>query len=204
MPGGITSDGTLGTDQHLVAEAIDVTTSGFTARIVLRDAATSTTTRTDSIDQVETVTDTTWDMPKAQSALAAWDDRYTFVFDVTVQNRFLGTNYLTGAFYEAGSVRAGIYVALTSGVWTKVGEALIAGTWTAATTTSANVTKTVSVDGLTQHAGYEFRVQLESSQFTGSSIDAFDSVTYETASVPSEVSATPAGVPPVAYMVVGT
>ena len=204
MPGGITSDGTLGTDQHLVAEAIDVTTSGFTARIVLRDAATSTTTRTDSIDQVETVTDTTWDMPKAASALAAWDDRYTFVFDVTVRNRFLGTNYLTGAFYEAGSVRVGIYVALTSGVWTKVGEALIAGTWTAATTTSANVTKTVSVDGLTQHAGYEFRVQLESSQFTGSSIDAFDSVTYETASVPSEVSATPAGVPPVAYMVVGT
>lgn len=204
MPGGITSDSGLGADQHLVAEAIDVTVSGFTARIVLRDAATSTSTWTDSVGAVETVTDTTWDMPKYGSALAAWDDRYTFQFDVTVQNRLLGTNWILGGVYESGTVRVGIYVSLTSGVWTKVGESLITGGFTAATTTVSNVIKTVSVDGLTQHAGYEFRVKLESSQFDGSSIDAFDSVTYETATVPSEVSATPAGVPPVQYMVIGS
>lgn len=196
----------------LVCEARSLTTSGFTAYIKVRQLATTITARTDT-----TPTDTgsgnlpRYTIQKAASALEAWDDRYTFNFDVVVKN--IPSSEPAWAGYEPGQVVVGIYIAtadsgspLFTPTWTLVGSLSVNGLGGASATTSrTGRALTVVRDGLTQRGGTcpEFGIGITSELVSGGSV-TFTSVTYETATAPTETSATAAGISPVPYTVIPT
>jgi len=207
LPGGITFSTSLGTDtsQYLIAEATSVSTTGFTARIVIRNPVGTPATHTDNDTDGPVYTGGSQDYERHKTQTAqAWDDRYKFQFDVAVKN---GDPIYNPEFnineYQAGQVVVGIYVAKTSGVWTKVGTKLVQGSsGTSLTTVRDNQTRTVTVDGLGKHVGREFGISIESDLY-GSSTLAFDSVYYETATAPTEESATGSGITSVPYLIIG-
>ena len=133
-------------------------------------------------------------------ASEAWDDKYTFQFDVTVLNQLYWEPEFSG--YMPGWVDVGMYVAKSSGVWELVSVLRVYGDGGGSSTARTNQTQTVTVDGLGQHAGREFGIVLYDELVEGGAIDSFDSVVYSTAGSPTETSATAGGVSPVPYVVI--
>lgn len=201
LPGGITNSATLGANQYIVAEAVNISTTGFTPKIRLRDPVGTPTSNSDGPGTAGTGNEPDFVIHKSQSA-EAWDDRYTFQFDVTVTN---GDGFFEpgiGPQFEPGRVTITLWVAKSSGVWTQVGSTYVNGSTSTATTPRTNITHTVSVDGLGQHSEQEFGISLGNTLY-GGTINNFDSVDYETASAPTDVSATPSGVSDVPWLVYG-
>jgi hypothetical protein len=197
--------------QTLVCEARSLSTTGFTAYIKVRTAATTITARTDTTPtDAGTGQTPRYLIQKAASAAEAWDDRYTFTITCVVKNSRVGE---PGApDFEPGQVVVACYIATADSgspnftpTWTKVGTISAGGIGgTSGTTTRAGLTLTVVRDGLTQRGGTtaEFGVAIESELVAGGTL-TFTSVTYETATTgPTETSGTAAGVSPVPYMVI--
>jgi len=194
--GGLTFDsgGTLTGDQVQQFKALNLTASGFTAELKLSSTAGATTLHTDG-PGTETSTDV-WELDKSQVA-EAWDDQYTFQIDVTLgsrfqprQGNFISTNTTFGFYTNDG------------GGYVQRGTLTLASDVGTTTNTALDQIKTVTVDGLGQIAGEEFRVLIESGN-SKSHIDNLDSVKYSTAGAPTTINATPTTVSPVPYVVKG-
>lgn len=195
--GGLTYDsgGTLTGDQVQQFEALNISATGFTAELRLSGLA---TTVSNHIDGPGTETSTNvWEIHKSQVS-EAWDDKYTFQIDV-----FLKSNF-------DSFLKDWVSTATTFGFYTNDGGGYVQrGTLTLNTEPGVpdeillDQTKTVTVDGLGQIAGFEFRVVIESGPAL-SRIDSFDSVKYDTAATaPTTIDATPVEVSPVPYVVKG-
>jgi hypothetical protein len=201
------------TSHALVCEARSLTTSGFTAYLKVRQLAATITARTDTTptDAGSGVTPR-YTIQKAASALEAWDDRYTFRFDVVVKNDVQFEPFWgSGVTYSPGSVTVGVYIAtadsgatLYTPTWTLVGSITVGGLGGSSPTTSrSGQTVTVTRDGLTQRGGScpEFGIAITSELVSGGTV-TFTNVTYSTATAPTETSATAAGVSAVPYTVI--
>jgi hypothetical protein len=113
--------------QTLVCEARSLSTTGFTAYIKVRTAATTITARTDTTPtDAGTGQTPRYLMQKAASAAEAWDDRYTFTITCVVKNSRVGE---PGApDFEPGQMVVACYIATADSgspnftpTWTKVG-----------------------------------------------------------------------------------
>lgn len=191
--GGVSFSSTLTGSQAVDFQALDVTGSGFTPSLKIKELVGTTTTRTDPTDSGGSVSDPSsptgldYSINKDQSA-EAWDDKYTFQYDVTV------TNFASGA--EPGTVSVGIYTHDGSN-WVQRATRNYVGNTGESSTTFTDQTVTVTVDAL--GLDDDFGINIES----GSGSITFDNVTYETATAPTTESATPSGAPDVEYMVLG-
>ena len=156
-----------GTDQLLRLEALNVTTTGFTAKaVVLVDDFTTTAQSVNATGTAPTQTAT------KNLAAEAYDDQYTFQYDVTVN----GVDDPDELFSS-----------ITLGFWDRVA----AGTWVLRATqthindsgsaiTILNTTKAITVDGA--GLNHEFRITEESTFRNGGSLDSFDTLSWAEAS----------------------
>lgn len=195
LPGGLTKSGSLSGDYGQYFKAKNVTGAGFEVVAKLRETASGVTARTDSSPVSNGSND--YVMHKSQSA-QAYDDQYKFQFDVTVTNTPT-TEPGAPTDYIPGNLVIAVYTNDGAG-WVERGQYSYSGSSTSASTTLNNRQVTVTVDGLTNHGGYEFRVKKISGSGT---LNNFDKVTYSTATAPGEVSATPTGVSDLTYEVLG-
>ena len=180
--------------QSFTAE--NLSTTGFTARLRLKELVGSTTPRTDSTKSTPgSPSGVDQSINKGQSA-EAWDDKYTFQLDVTVTNSY--EPELGG--YLPGQVQVGFYTNDGVGGWILRATETYYGSTLTATKTYTNVKKTLTVDGL--GLDDDFGISILVDWFGGSTIN-FDQVDYETASAPADETATPSGSSPVSYTVVG-
>jgi hypothetical protein len=191
--GGLSQANALANDQFQDIKAINVSTSGFEISAELKELAGSTVARTDT-GAVSTGTQD-WEIHKSQSS-QAFDDSYTFQYDVFINNQF---NSEVG--YLPGQVQVGLYTNDGTG-WVKRATLTHNGGFGVANTTRANQTSTIVVDGLTNHGGREFGINIESDTAGGSTLN-FDNVTYTTATDPASATATPSGAPDIQYFVLG-
>lgn len=199
--------------QTLVCEARSLTASGFTAYLKVRTLATTITAITDTYAGSGGADAGASNLPRytiqKSSASEAWDDRYTFTFDVTVKNVL--DFEPAASSYLPGQVTVGVYIATADSgspnftpTWTKVASVNVNGSSGSATTSRTGRTVTVTRDGLTQRGGTcpEFGIGIESELVTGGTL-TFTSVGYSTATTaPTETSATATGVAPVPFTVV--
>lgn len=201
LPSGITTETTLSGDVSVSYNAVDATASGFTASILLKELASTITSRTDTGDVAGGTVDREMEKGTTTPA-AAWDDKYKFQFDATVANEQI-TFSPDPILYLAGSCVVGIYIKTTSGgSFIKYGSIVVAGAaGSNATTTVNNIIKTITVSGVTDFAGVQFGVNIESSSPSGSTVFNIDSVKYETATPPSEADASPTGASPTPFQV---
>ena len=194
LNGGVSNDtsGTITGVQSQAHTAVGLSVSGFTASLKIQGNATTITPRTDT-GATETSADV-WELHKANAA-EAWNDEYTAQMDVTVKGVYGAFSYLVVGIYTNDG---GGYV--QAGTITFIDDSFIAGF----ANVMLNQTKTVTVNGLTNHAGYEYKILIESRTNALSSIDNFDSVTYDEAiTAPTTVTATPVGVSPVNAIIKG-
>lgn len=183
--GGVSSETTFTNEPETVFSSLNKSTTGFTPSLRLIELDTGTTPVVDT-GAVEVVVDADWQMDKS-TATEANNDQYTFQFDVRVNNIFDGE---IGQYFP-GSVSVGIYVN-TGGGFFQADTLLVTGSGGTATTVRNNQTKVITVDGLGQIAGKEFRVLRESSSDSGD-ITNFDSVSFDIGGTGGNVTATPAG-----------
>lgn len=193
--GGLSRSSSLSNDQFQDIKAINVSTSGFTISAQLKELAGSVVEHTDTGATAGTQD---FEIHKSQAA-QAFDDNYTFQYDVTIKNEFdneLGT-------WFGGIVTVGIYTNDGSG-WVKRSTITHNAGFNPGqlNTVQSNQTATVTVDGLTNHGGTEFGINIESDSVGGSTLN-FDSVKYTTATDPATADATPAGAPDIQYFVLG-
>ena len=183
-PGGITTDSGLTGDVSVNYVAENLTADGFTASFLLKELAGTPTLHTDT----GAVSGATWDFEMEKQDTTpepAWDNKYTYQFDATVQN-YNDT--------EPASCTVAIYIKLTSGgAWLRVGQKMVFGDSGSSQTVKNNQTVTITQTGVTDFSGVQFAVHLESSEVPGSTVDGFDSVKYSTATAPSEADAVPIG-----------
>lgn len=191
--GGVTYSTTLSGKQNLVTKAINVSSSGFDVTAKIKELAGGSTLRTDTSGAAN-VSGYDFVKHKSQSA-QAWDDNYEFQIDVLVNNI---ENDGPGPAYFSGNVKVGFYTNDGSG-WVKRGEKTYYGGNSSATTTYSNDKTTISADGLGNHGGYEFAVDVLSTSAAGGSITSFDAVRYYTATAPNEETGTPSGAEDLVY-----
>lgn len=185
--GGLAYDNTLSANQTTDYEALNLSGSGFTAYLKIKELTGSTTLRTDStVSTPSSPSGLDHSINKGQSA-EAHDQKYKFQFDVTIDNINTG---------EPGLVRVGIYTNDGSG-WVQRTTKNYAGDIGELQTVRSNQTITVTVSGLGLND--DFGINIES----GDGSLNFDNVTYETAAAPVTHSATPAGASAVQYLVIG-
>ena len=124
----------------------------------------------------------------------AYDDKYPFQVDITVIN-------IDAPFpveFIPGQVRMGIYTN-DGGGWVK--RATIAKNGVSGSSdTFSNVTHPVVVDGLGLND--DFGINIDFELFAGGSLN-FDQVTDETATAPTDATATPGGSTPITFIVLG-
>jgi len=138
-------------------------------------------------------------MHKSQTA-EAFDDNYTFNFNVTVHNELFNEIPGEPPLWLPGSVTIAFYTN-DGGGWAQRATQTFNGSFGEPTKSYTGQTKTVSVNGLSNHSGKEFAIDIMSSSNGGSS--SFTSVTYTTGSTPSETTATPDGISPVTAFILG-
>lgn len=197
-PGAFTAVTGLTAPYSIKCEAKSLTASGFTASIRAVEQSGTQTLVTDTGGATGATYD--YEMDKSTST-QAYDDKYIFTFNITIKNG--EPEY---GIYSPGNAKVNLYVALSSGVWTKVGNITVFGTAGASATTAVTGVVATSnvIDGLGQHAGKEFAIDRGADLYGGSVITAFSSVKYYTATAPTEVSATSATSAGVPYTVIGT
>lgn len=171
------SSGTV--NQYQDFSATNVTVSGFTARCKIRNGGT-TTARSDGI-----ATPGTGSQPDKvghkSTADEAVDKTYTFNGTAT------GT-----AGSEGGSITVGVYtLSSAGGSWVQRGTVVV--TILTSGSFSKSWSKAITLDGLGQHAGYEFGVTLESSVDVTSPALSAMTADYTSTSVATEVDATDQG-----------
>jgi len=196
FPGGLNYSSTgLSGDQTYDYTALNISTSGFDMRAKLTELSGAGTLRTDSTSSTpSSPSGLDHSINKGQTS-EAYNDQYTYQFDVTVANLFIGASN-----YAAGWVKVGLYTN-DGGGWVKRGTVTVVGAAGASSTTSRlNNTATITVDGLGLND--DFGVTLEDALVaTGSSITSFDQVTYTTATAPTSVTASPSGANAIPYVV---
>lgn len=181
----LTTETTLSGDVAISLVAENLTTTGFTAQILLKEQAGTPTEQVDTGAVVGATFD--FEMEKTNTTpSAAWDNNYKFQFDVTVQNL---------SDTEPGSCVVNCYIKKTGGGgFNLVASRFVSGSIGSDTTVRLNQIATGEITGVTDFAGVQFAVDLDSSTVPGSVVTAFDSVTYELATPPSDADAAPAGV----------
>ena len=205
LAGGIINDSssTVGNDAYIVANAINVTKTSFKAQLLLRDPASSPTARTDTTST--SIGGNIYEIKKDQTA-EAWNDTYTLTFTGRVQNGSLVNDNEPGggSWYQAGTAVYGIYVAKVADTWVKAGTHTVSG-GIAAQYRDFTESKTIIVDGIGKHASAsdrEFRIELESTTYGGSTLTDITKLEYETVgTAPTDITLTPNNSVP--YMVIG-
>ena len=194
LAGGLSfaSSGLTG-DQSIDFTPLDTSTSGFTMRARIKETAGTITAITDTV--VSTGSNPSGldhSINKTESG-EAWDDKYTFDIDVTVQNDSGASGYITG------DMRVGFYTNSGSG-WVLRATETFVGDSAGTITTYAARTKTVTVDGL--GVNDDFGINIESQRFSGGAL-TFNSVKYGLTTAPTSVSATPTGSSDIPFFVLG-
>jgi len=181
----LTTETTLTGDVAISLVAENLTTTGFTAQILLKEQAGTPTVQVDTGAVVGATFD--FEMEKTNTSPASsWDNRYTFQFDVTVENL---------SDTEPASCVVNCYIKKTgAGAWNLVASRRINGSVGSTSTVRLNQIVGGELTGVTDFSGVQFAVDLDSSVVPGSVVTAFDKVTYELATPPSDADAAPAGV----------
>lgn len=157
-------------DQLLRLEGLNVTTTGFKVKAVILVDDFSTTAR--SVNATGVAPDQT---ATKNLAAEAYDDQYTFQYDVTVnaaEEKFPGVflfSSITLGFWERAS--GGTFVLRASQNHTNESDSALI---------LLNQTKSINVDGAALN--HEFLITVESTVRNGGSLDSFDTLSWAEAS----------------------
>lgn len=166
-------------------EAANATTSGFDLVSVFEAITAGSTTTVTDTGATGSAT-TSWVIEKT-SASEAFDDKYTYQYDVTVNPGVPNSDPLVGA--DPSTVEVAIDVRFTlNGAWTEVTSLFYFNFDTVNSKSFLNETFTITQNGMGVDAA--FRVRVKSTTLNGGSIPAFDSVTYETSGTATVVQET--------------
>ena len=159
----------VASDQLLRLEALDVTPTGFTAKaVILVDDFTVTP---HSVNATGTAPN---QIATKDQAAEAYDDQYTFQYDVTVDvaeelppppEGQLAFSSITLGFYERAS--GGTFVLRATQTHTNVTSSVLV---------LLNQTKAINVDGA--GLNHEFRISIESTVRNGGTLDSFDTLSW--------------------------
>lgn len=184
--GGRAYDGLLNDSQQHVYKALNVTTTGFTASLKIRETSASPTIVTDTV-----VTSPGGGAPayviEKTAAGEDVDDTYVFTYEIAIVPGFPGDPF---PYCKVG-------------FWTR---ATLGGAWVKRAERHHGMSSSgvheyeIAVDGLGADAA--FGMSLEDGGPGGGGLDAFTSVEYHVLAV-SEVSATPAGFSGVPFVLIG-
>lgn len=170
-------------DHSMAFNASGLTTSGFTASLKIQELATTITAKTDSPFS----SGATYDQELSKSVAAeAWDDQYTYQYDVTVD----GGGSVDEPLFARGSVE--IY-SNNGGGWVLKDTKNYSFWSTGSSNTWLNEVATYTIDGL--GSGSTFALEYVNISSSGSV--SGDNVKYETATAPLIKTATKSGVPSV-------
>jgi len=184
IPGGLSFNTSLTGDQTLDFSALNLSGSGFTANLKIKELTGTITARTDStVSDPSVPSGLDYSINKGQTD-EAHDDRYTFQYDVS----------FTSPVGEPDTVTVGFYTN-DGGGWVQRATQNHVGD--SGDSDLLNRTKVVTVDGLGLNDDFGLHVESDEGTVT------FDQVTYGTAVAPTTETATPAGANPVDYLVVG-
>lgn len=188
--GGRTYNPTFNSSQQQVFRAINLTTTGFTASLKIREATGTITPVTDA-GATTPGTGPTYQIEKSVSAQDK-DDSYTYRFSVSC------TDFIDGegiSVPNSGWVTVGFYTRTTAGgAWTKRGSVKYYNTGT--------YEVDIVVDGLGSAAAFGITAEAVGTGI-GNGITSFVHVYYETQASISEDTATPSGVSAVPFFVIG-
>lgn len=186
LNGGVSFNASLSGDQVLALQALNLSGSGFTADLKIKELAGAITDRTDSTVSTPSVPAGLDHSINKDQTDEAWDDKYTFQYDVSFSSPPGEPETVTVGFYTNDG-----------GGW--VQRATQAHVGDSGDPDLLNQTKTVVVDGL--GLDDDFGLERESAPGTGSI--TFDNVKYGTATEPTTETATPAGSSSIEYLVIG-
>jgi hypothetical protein len=212
LPGAKVTATSIPANASATYEATGLTTTGFTAKLKLTGLSGTTTTITETFGSGGTSNSVIspsggganitadYVINKGNSALEAWDDKYTYKYNVSITN----TGPDPEGVYEPGEITVAGYARIATG-WVQVFTNTHSGGFSAASTTRT-INTTFTLDGVIQSptAGqYEFAIdKIYNPNDVGGGITAFTSVTYATASPPTQVPATDSTSYSVPYIVI--
>lgn len=184
IPGGLSFNNSLTGDQTLDFSALNLSGSGFTANLKIKELTGTITNRTDNVVSTPSVpSGLDHSINKAQT-LEAHDNRYTFQYDVS----------FTSPVGEPDSVDVGFYTNDGAG-W--VQRATQSHVGDSGDPDLLNQIKVIVVSGLGLNDDFGLTKELGPGNLT------FDQVTYGTATAPTTETATPAGANAIDYLIIG-
>lgn len=184
VPGGLSFNISLSGDQHLDLVALNLSGSGFTAQLKIKELTGTITGRVDSTVSTPSVpSGLDHSINKGQTD-EAHDDKYTFQYDVV---------WVTPPG-EPDTVQVGFYTNDGAG-W--VQRATQNHTGHTGDSDLLNKIKTVTVDGLGLNDDFGLEREFGPHTIT------FDQVSYGTAAAPVTETATPVGASSIDYLVIG-
>lgn len=182
-------------------QPIDVSTSGFTASLKIKELSAAPTNETDGDGTGAEVAWHSGNSPGPnwqggkENATEAWNDTYTYTWDWTAfAASFMGYD-ITGA--------------ITVGLYTNDGGGWVLRATKALNAVGSNITingdsQSIIVDGLTSNAGgEEYGMDVESTSGLGGTLNDVVSVTWANVAIPTGQTATPVGASNVPFLVVG-
>ena len=186
VPGGLSFNTSLTGDQTLDLVALNLSGSGFTAQLKIKELTGAITNHVDNVVSTPSVpSGLDHSINKTQTA-EAHDDKYTFQYDVS----------FSSPPGEPAPVSIGFYTNDGAG-WVQRATQVHIGD--SGDPDLLNETKTVTVDGLGLND--DFGLEDETGGSTGTL--TFDQVSYGTAAAPVTETATPTGASSIDYLVIG-
>ena len=184
VPGGLAFNTSLTGDQTLDFATLNLSGSGFTAKLKIKELVGVITNHIDNVVSIPSVpTGLDNSINKTQTA-EAHDDKYTFQYDVA----------FVGPPGEPDVIAVGFYTNDGAG-WVQRATANHFGD--SSDPDLLNQTKTVTVDGLGLNDDFGLHREFGPHTLT------FDQVSYGTAAAPVTESATPTGASSIDYLVIG-
>ena len=191
-------------------QAINLTVSGFTARLKLTGIATSITNETDGESGGGAEND--WGSGHGspdyrcgkENTSEAWDDRYTFNYNVTVPRAYAPSEF---EFYVA-AVHIDFHT-YNGTSWILRGSTVHYNSDTGSSLTLSNQSYTIILDGLDTEvdgAGDTFGAHYSAGDpggYGGASFTMISTTWARATGVPTEVSATGSGIPKVPFTIIG-
>lgn len=192
-PGGLTYNSTIGSgsDQTVDITPQGLTNNGFTLRAKIYAPSGSITTNTLNFSGSPT---TTSDSVTKTGSAEAYDDNYTFDYDITVPAAKQDGD---GPVIPSGTT-VGLYAKTSGGSYELYKTITKYNNNTGSSATFSRV-DTITVDGL--GANSEFKIQIDGGT-AGSTITG-DTLTYDTATI-TEFTATPSGATSIPWLAIGT
>lgn len=184
IPGGLSFNTSLAGDQSLDFKALNLSGSGFTADLKIKELTGAITNHIDNVVSTPSVpAGVDHSINKTQTA-EAHDDKYTFQYDVSFTSPPGEPDIVRVGFYTNDG--AGWVLRATRNHFGESGDPDL-----------LNQTIVIAVDGLGLNDDFGLNKESGSGNLT------FDQVSYGTAAAPVTETATPAGASSVDYLVVG-